>query len=174
MTYDPQMTIVPWINAGVIILGSRVKATGAAGFAPTKGATVAQDAFRYKRIGDSMIFRAEYLQTAAGADEADAFYTFKLPGALAIDTAKQPVIGGGTITEGQMGSLSAYRVGDGQNQTAGGQDINTFTTILAYLANEFCVVVSADKLWDADSGSDFSDNPMGFIFTGIIPISGWA
>jgi len=176
VTYNPawgSVAAYPWVNAGAIILGSRVKASGAAGAAPTKGAAPTIDAFRYKRIGDTMLFRAEYRQASAGAQVASVFYTFKLPSGLTIDTAKQPIIGGGVINEAQMGKLSAYRIGDGLGQTNAGQDLNTFTSILAYTNDEFCIAVNKDVLWDNASGPAFNDNPMGFVFTGIVPITGW-
>lgn len=95
-------TITDWVNDGASILGAQTTA-------PTKG-TIATDSVRWRRVGDTMEMRWNYVQTTAGT-VGSGYYLITIPDSYAIDTAKLPVPSSAIDRRAYVGTISLYYTG---------------------------------------------------------------
>lgn len=104
--------ITAWVDAGATSIGAVTTA-------PTKGTVVTESTF-WRRVGDTMEVRWNFVQAAATGSSGSGDYLFTLPAGKSIDLAKCAVYAGAAgnveamgYTLGSAGATNGGSVGDG-------------------------------------------------------------
>ncbi len=99
--------LTSWTNAGAATLSATTTA-------PTKG-TNTTDSVRWRRVGDTMEMRWNYVQTAAGV-AGSGNYLITIPGGYSVDTAKLPVPSSALDRRAYVGTIGIYYGGQCSGQ----------------------------------------------------------
>jgi hypothetical protein len=174
-TYTYGTPITDW-QSTTLVAGTNLTATTTN---PAFG-TVANNAYRWRRVGSNLEFIVDYRQTSAGATAGTGSFLITLPNSAQVDTTLVTT-NGGTTTNGYGTILGDAWLSNAATGIASQAHIGqVIAWDASHITARFKINAStADTwtslLWGSSLGaSQFNNANLTFHFSGSVPIQGWS